>query len=94
MLGETHFINSFFTAIEKIIHMYEEAPVWKRYRLTREEYLFLYGTSQGCDNLELMEYFNRQKTFIYEMRQRLIQKFKAKNFHEVIYLFGQFDHKK
>lgn len=86
-------MDSFFTAIEKIIHMYEEAPVRKHYRLTREEYLFLYGTSQGCDTTELMDYFNRQKTFIYEMRQRLIHKFNAKNFHEVLYLFGKFNQK-
>ena len=82
-------MSTILTAFENIMYLHEEASATKRYKLTRDEYLVLCGYSAGHDIIELKEYFDKHKDYIYKIRQQTIKKFSAKHFYEVMYLFGQ-----
>lgn len=81
-------------AIEDIIYFYEESPAAKRYGLSKDEYLFLRSLSQGYDTLALADYYDRNETYVYKIRKRVIHKFAVKTLHEVMYCFGRLDGKK
>lgn len=75
--------------LEEFLHRYENSSVVQRYRLTRDEFLFLYLCANGHDFFEAMDYLDCQKSSLYRLRQQTIKKFKAKTFMEVMYLFGK-----
>lgn len=66
--------------LESIIYLYEDAPIVKKYNLTRDEFIYLHLSTEGYERHALMDYFDCQKDKLYRLRKNIIYKTKAKNF--------------
>lgn len=72
-----------------LIHLYESAPVVKKFRLTREEFIYLYLIAEGYDHAELMDYLDCQKDKLYKLRNRVIRKTRARNLYHAMVIYTQ-----
>ncbi len=76
-------------ALSSIIHEYENAQVVYKYNLTRDEFIYLYLTAEGCEHAELMDYFDCQKDKLYRLRSKIIRKLKALNLNHALVIYSR-----
>ncbi len=77
------------SAIEHILNVYEESTVTKLYKLTRDEFIYLYLVAEGYAHSEIMDYLNCQKDKLYRLRAKIIRKTKANNLHHALSIYSR-----
>lgn len=82
-------LNFMTEEFDKILREHEISPATLQYQLTREEFLYLYFYSEGSTDIQIGMYLNRKKSYLYNLQKHLVKKFKAKNFKQVMYLYGK-----
>ena len=75
--------------LELIIHEYENALVVRKYRLKRDEFIYLYLTAQGSHHLDLMDYLDCKKDKLYRLRANIVRKLRANNLNHALVIYAQ-----
>lgn len=73
--------------LELMIYEYESSLAVKKYKLSREEFIYLYLMAEGCQHVDIMDYFDCQKDKLYRLRASIISKMKAKNFNQALVFY-------
>ena len=75
--------------LDSFIHDYENDLTVRKYKLTREEFVYLYLIAQGCNHFELMDYLDCQNGKLYRLRKNIIRKMKAKNLNHALVIYAK-----
>ncbi len=73
--------------LETLMHDYEQSQVVNKYRLTREEFIYLSLIAEGCEHPAMMDYLNCKKDKLYQLRNHVVEKMRAENMCHAIMLY-------